>query len=146
VVSSLGRLDKGRYRFVVGSGTLTQGRSRRDGRCQGCWPADRPCACVTFAFDSCCSFQCVFADRILGVDVIETRELRCEWNAAIDNAALAKLRFRNGAHVRLIAGEHLGKSGTIRELGLRHLRPYLIDLSEGGAIWAADNEVELLTT
>jgi hypothetical protein len=88
----------------------------------------------------------VFADRILGVDVIETRELRCEWNAAIDNAALAKLRFRNGAHVRLIAGEHLGKSGTIRELGLRHLRPYLIDLSEGGAIWAADNEVELLTT
>ena len=57
VVSSLGRPDKGRYRFVVGSGTLTQGRSRRDGRCQGCLPADRPCACVAFAFDSRCSSQ-----------------------------------------------------------------------------------------
>jgi Domain of unknown function (DUF4062) len=66
----------------------------------------------------------VFADRILGIEAPETSALRAEWNAALDNATLDKCRFRSGAKVRIVTGEHEGKSGTIESIGLRQSRPY----------------------
>lgn len=87
----------------------------------------------------------VFADRILGVDAPETSVLRSEWNAALDNRTLDKLRFQVGTRVRVVTGEHAGKSGMIERFGLRQVKPYWIVTDEGGMIAAADNEVELLT-
>ena len=56
----------------------------------------------------------VIADRMLGVNAPETSALRTEWNAALDNRTLDKLRFQVGTRVRVIAGEHTGKSGSHR--------------------------------
>jgi len=88
----------------------------------------------------------VFADRILGENAAETVKLRQEWNSAIDNAALAKMRFRCGARIKIISGEHSGNCGEITKLGLRMLKPYMVDLGESNLVWAGDDEVELLTT
>jgi hypothetical protein len=87
----------------------------------------------------------VFADRILGTDAPETSALRTEWNAALDNRTLDKLRFRVGTRVQVLTGEHAGISGTIATLALRHVKPYWIKPEEGDMVAAADDEVELLT-
>jgi hypothetical protein len=86
----------------------------------------------------------VFADRILGTDAPETLALRIEWNAALDNRTLDKLRFQIGTRVQVVTGEHAGKSGTVDSLGLRHVKPYWIKTANGDMIAAADNEVEAL--
>lgn len=87
----------------------------------------------------------VFADRILGIDAPETATLRAEWNAALDNATLDRLRFSIGTRVHVVVGEHAGKSGTIQSFGLRQVKPYWILSDKGGMIAAADNEVEAAT-
>jgi hypothetical protein len=88
----------------------------------------------------------VFADRILGIDAPETCGLRDEWNAALDNSTLDKLRFEVGTRVRIVNGTHEGKSGTINSLGLRQTKPYWIDIGQEGMIAAADDEVEVPET
>jgi hypothetical protein len=87
----------------------------------------------------------VFADRILGTDAPETLAFRAEWNAALDNRTLDKLRFSMGTRVRVVTGEHAGKFGTVDSLSLRQLKPYWIKTAEGDMIAAGDNEVEALT-
>lgn len=86
----------------------------------------------------------VIADRMLGVNAPETSALRTEWNAALDNRTLDKLRFQVGTRVRVIAGEHTGKSGVIDTLALRHVKPYWIKAAEGDVVAASDEEVEAL--
>jgi len=56
----------------------------------------------------------VFADRMLGVQHSETLRARAIWEEARDKAALAKLRFREGARVKVLAGPHAGKSGIVQ--------------------------------
>lgn len=87
----------------------------------------------------------VFVDRISGLDALETVTLRREWNAALDNATLDKLRFQIGTRVRVVTGEHSGKSGMIQSFGLRQIKPYWILTGDGSMIAAADGEVEVLT-
>ena len=86
----------------------------------------------------------VIADRMLGLNAPETSALRAEWNAALDNRTLDKLRFQVGTRVRVVTGEHIGKSGIIDTLALRHVKPYWIRPAEGDMIAASDEEVELL--
>jgi hypothetical protein len=86
----------------------------------------------------------VFADRIFGVDAPETVTLRAEYNKALDDSVLSKLRFHVGNVVEIISGEHAGKSGIIDSLGLRQTRPYWVDAGKGEMIAVADDEVELL--
>jgi hypothetical protein len=84
----------------------------------------------------------VFADRMLGIDAPLTTELRGEWNAALDNATLDRCRFRPGKHVRIVSGEHAGKSGVIEKIGLRNLHPYWVAVNDGEVISAGDDQVE----
>ena len=77
------------------------------------------------------------------MDAPETSVLRSEWNAALDNRTLDKLRFLVGTRAQIVTGEHAGKSGTIDSFGLRQGKPYWIATDEGGRIAVADNEVEL---
>ncbi len=84
----------------------------------------------------------VFADRILGKDAPETSALRVEWNAALDNSTLDTLRFAVGTEVKVVAGEHAGRIGTIERFGLRQVKSYWIKTTEGEMVAAADNEVE----
>jgi hypothetical protein len=84
----------------------------------------------------------VFADRMLGIDAPLTVELRSEHNKALDNATLDRCRFRVGKRVKIISGEHMGKSGMIEKIGLRHFYPYYVAISEGQTVQAKDDEVE----
>ena len=88
----------------------------------------------------------VIADRMLGLNAPETSALRIEWNAALDNRTLDKLRFRVGTRVRVTAGQHIGKSGIIDTLALRHVKPYWIKPADGDTVAASDEEVELLAS
>ncbi len=87
----------------------------------------------------------VFADRSLGKDAPETATLRAEWNKALDDRTLDTLRFTIGTQVKVLAGEHAGKTGTIDRFGLRQVKPYWIRTADGDMIAAADNEVEHIT-
>lgn len=84
----------------------------------------------------------VFADRMLGADAPLTTEIRREWNMALDNATLDKCRFREGEKVKVVSGEHAGKSGVIEKIGLRHFYPYYIATGDGQTIQAKDDDVE----
>jgi transcriptional regulator with XRE-family HTH domain len=63
------------------------------------------------------------------------------WNRAVDQAALDKLRFREGAYLRIIAGPHEGKSGKVERILPRHFHAYLIDVG-CEQVQAADEQVE----
>ncbi len=84
----------------------------------------------------------VFSDRMLGADAPIVEEIKVDWNAALDNATLDKCRFRPGTLVKIISGNHNGKSGTIEHIGLRHFYPYYIKVSEAETVQAKDDEVE----
>src|ERR1700730_13755529 len=86
----------------------------------------------------------VFADRMLGVQHSETLRARAIWEEARDKAALAKLRFREGARVKVLAGPHAGKSGIVERLLLNHLHAYVIQPHEGEAFQAADDQVQAI--
>jgi hypothetical protein len=55
----------------------------------------------------------IFADRMFGVQHSETLDAKAVWEEARDKAALAKLRFREGARLRVLAGPHAGQSGIV---------------------------------
>jgi hypothetical protein len=84
----------------------------------------------------------VFADRMLGVRHSETLSAKAIWEEARAKAALAKLRFREGARLRVSAGPHAGKSGIVERLLLNHLHAYVIQPQEGEAFQAADDQVD----
>lgn len=65
------------------------------------------------------------------------------WNRALDEAALEKLRFREGAHLRIVSGPHEGKSGTVVKILTRHLHAYVLDVGNE-EVQAADQQVEAL--
>lgn len=82
--------------------------------------------------------------RHLPIPEDERREAERIWNEAIDKRSLARLRFREGARLRIVDGPHAGKSGVVAQLALRHVHAYFLTV-EGHPqpIAAADNQVEL---
>ena len=84
----------------------------------------------------------VFTDRMLGITHEETLRIKAEWNHAIDEAALAKLRFRAGDHLVVASGPESGKSGIVECLLLRHVHAYLIKSEDGNNFQASDAQVE----
>ncbi len=86
----------------------------------------------------------VFADRILGIEHPETLSAKAIVQEARDKAALSKLRFREGARLKVSAGPHAGQSGVVERLRLNHLHAYVIKPQEGAAFQAADDQVEVV--
>ena len=85
----------------------------------------------------------VFSDRMLGLTHEETLRIKAEWEHTLNEAALAKLRFRVGARLSVKSGPEVGKAGVVDRLLLRHLHAYLIRPSEGEPFQASDAQVEL---
>jgi Domain of unknown function (DUF4062) len=83
----------------------------------------------------------VYSDRLLGETDPQTVSLRREWDAALDNAALARLRFRKGDRVRLKDGQNVSKVGTIKELHLRHVHAYRVETEGGETVQVGDEDV-----
>ena len=83
-----------------------------------------------------------FCYRMLGMQHPETIQARALLERARDEAALAKLRFREGDHLKVISGTHAGKSGVVERLLLRHVHAYLIKPTEGEPFQASDPQVE----
>lgn len=85
----------------------------------------------------------VFSSRLLGDDDARTVALGKLRDEAADRAALARLRFRTGDHVRINAGDHSGKIGKIVWVGLRHGVPYEVHLdSASEPVFVRDEDVE----
>lgn len=85
----------------------------------------------------------VFSDRMFGREAQETLEKMEVWNRAIDEAALAKLRFRVGDQLKVISGEKSGVSGTVEKLLLRHVHAYVIRPKNANELFqASDEQVE----
>jgi ribosomal protein S4E len=68
----------------------------------------------------------VFADRMLGTDHPETLAAKALCETAREKAALAKLRFRPGDNLKVTAGQHEGRKGTVERLMLNHVHAYVI--------------------
>ena len=85
----------------------------------------------------------VFSDRMLGQTQEETVRIKAEWQHTLDEAALAKLRFRVGARLAVRSGPEAGNVGVVERLLLRHLHAYTIRPSEGEPFQASDAQVEL---
>jgi len=86
----------------------------------------------------------VFADRMLGIEHAETLSAKAILDKARCEAALAKLRFRVGAHLKVSVGSYAGQSGIVERLLLNHLHAYVIRPSEGESFQAADDQVEAI--
>ena len=84
----------------------------------------------------------VFADCMLGIEHPETLRAKQLYQEARDRTTLAKLRFREGARLKVTAGPHAGKSGVVEQLLLNHVHAYAIRPEEGEIFLAADNQVE----
>lgn len=85
----------------------------------------------------------VFADRMLGAQAEETLKNKALWDRALDEAALSKLRFRDGDLLRVTSGPHSGATGRVERLKLRHVHAYVITPVDGGeSIQASDEQVE----
>lgn len=85
----------------------------------------------------------VFSDRLNGEANDETRRICSLWNTALDEASLAKLRFRVGDRVRLTEGAFVGGVGRIERLSPRSVYAYTIRMNESGdSIQAPDAQVE----
>ena len=83
-----------------------------------------------------------FADRMLGITHPDTLRAKEILQRARDKAALAKLRFRQGARLKVVNGPHAGQTGIVEKLLLNHVHAYVIRPGEGEAFQAADNQVE----
>jgi hypothetical protein len=84
----------------------------------------------------------VFSDRMLGLTHEETLRIKSEWEHTLNEAALAKLRFRPGDHLVVKTGPQAGKTGIVDRLLLRHLHAYVIKPPAGEMFQASDAEVE----
>ncbi|RFB79111.1 helix-turn-helix domain-containing protein [Methylovirgula sp. 4M-Z18] len=65
------------------------------------------------------------------------------WKRALEQAALDKLRFREGVDLRVVAGPHEGKSGKVIRIFPHHFHAYLISAGSE-EIQAADEQVEAI--
>jgi len=83
-----------------------------------------------------------YSERLNGYNSSQAECLRRERMEAMQNAALARLRFRQLDRVRVTSGQYAGRIGTIKELYLSHTAPYLISTEDGIEVQAADSEVE----
>lgn len=83
----------------------------------------------------------VYAQGLFGWGNEQHRSIQAFWNRALDQAALDKLRFREGALLRIVAGPHAGKSGKVERILTRHLHAYVIGLEGHEPVQAADNQV-----
>ncbi len=83
----------------------------------------------------------VLSRALFGWGAERYRAQEAIWNRAIDQAALDKLRFREGARLRIVAGPHEGKAGVVEKILPRHFHAYLIG-TEGESVQAADDQVE----
>ncbi|MFC5741588.1 SIR2 family protein [Dyella tabacisoli] len=85
----------------------------------------------------------VFSDRMFGIAAPETLDKKAMWERALDEAALAKLRFRVGDRLKVVSGPNEGLSGAVERLLLRHVHAYLIKpIDDGDAFQASDEQVE----
>jgi transcriptional regulator with XRE-family HTH domain len=84
----------------------------------------------------------ILSRALFGWGTEEYLQQEAIWNRVVDQAALDKLRFREGARLRIVAGPHAGRAGVVEKLLLRHLHAYLID-ADGEKVQAADNQVEV---
>lgn len=82
-----------------------------------------------------------YADRLFGVDDPRTVDVRRAWNKALDEASLAKIKYKVGDSVEFIAGPHDGLKGVVTEITLRHAFPYTVALENGGLAYAAVEHV-----
>jgi hypothetical protein len=84
----------------------------------------------------------VMGRHIPGMDAAFVSEAESLREQALDKHALSGLRFRDGARVRVTAGENAGKVGLIAKLNLRWAKSYWIR-EDGSAIEfaASDDEV-----
>jgi|GEM_PF-6274358 len=84
----------------------------------------------------------VFSDRMLGIPAQETLNKKAVWERSLDEAALSKLRFRVGEHLRIVSGPHIGIIGFVEKLMLRHVHAYVVKPAEGDMVQASDEQVE----
>ncbi len=85
----------------------------------------------------------VISRALFGWGSDEYLRLERIWNRAIDEAALEKLRFREGAQLRIISGPHEGESGKVVKILTRHLHAYVVDVGNE-EVQAADQQVEAI--
>jgi len=85
----------------------------------------------------------VFADRMFGIENMDTLKAKKIWEDAREKAALGKLRFRPGVRLKIVAGEHMGKEGELFRLMLNHFHAYYLKTDGGEEFQAADNQVEM---
>jgi hypothetical protein len=84
----------------------------------------------------------VFADRLLGPSDDRARSLRRLREQNLDDLELSKLRFRAGDIVQVTEGEQAGKSGTVRQVHLRHKFAYEVEDMDGATFFAADEQIQ----
>jgi hypothetical protein len=84
----------------------------------------------------------IFSDRMLGIENPETLKAKSIWEEARNEAALAKLRFRPGVMLKVVAGAHAGKRGELFKLLLNHVHAYYIRAETGEEFQVADDQVE----
>ena len=87
----------------------------------------------------------VFADRMFGVENFETLSAKAIWERAREESALAKLRFRPLARLKVISGPEAGKEGVLVRLMLNHVHAYCLRTSDGEEFLVADDQVALAT-
>ncbi|NLS20320.1 helix-turn-helix domain-containing protein [Rhizobium sp. P40RR-XXII] len=83
----------------------------------------------------------VISRGLFGWQSEKYRQSEAIWNLALDTAALNRLRFREGATLRIVAGPHEGRSGKVEKILLRHFHAYVINVGQE-EVQAADNQVE----
>ena len=85
----------------------------------------------------------VYSRALYGWGAPEYCEAEAKWNVGLDRSMLDKLRFRETAGLRVVAGPHAGKIGTVEKLMLRHVHAYLLTAADGDQFQASDEQVEL---
>jgi hypothetical protein len=88
----------------------------------------------------------VLSDRLQGSEHKDTLQVKSLWDKALNEAALARLRFRVGDRLVVLSDPHEGKVGVVKELLLRHLHAYFIHPDSGDDFQASDEQVERAPT
>lgn len=89
----------------------------------------------------------VFADRLPMIPADEKARAHELHERAIDEAQLARLRFRPGARLRVLAGPYVGRIVRVREIARRHHHAYRVEPDDDaggleGHAQVADDQVE----
>jgi transcriptional regulator with XRE-family HTH domain len=83
----------------------------------------------------------IYARALFGWGDDRHRHIEALWNRAVDQSALDKLRFREGAMLRIVSGPHVGKAGKVEKILTRHLHAYVIAIEGEAPVQAADDQV-----